>query len=260
MTWTYLQLVNRVLLRLNEVQLTSSTFTSAVGFQASVQSAVNDALNDIYDAERRWPFLWASTTKTTSPYVNSYAIPTTYTEVDWNSFFRQPNLTYINPDTGAAEPLEALKLQFISYQDWQDNYAATDQNIIASYTEGVTTGPQSQGGPPTMIFPWQDRLNFGVSTPPDDSIYTIYYEYYYKPTDLSAYSDTLVIPDKFSKVVIDGATYYSYMFRDNVEEAQAVQKKFTDGIAEMRRQLINKQDYMRSDQIIKNNIATPGYF
>lgn len=250
MAWTYLQLCNRVLRRMNEVQLTASTFPTAVGFQASVQDAVNDALNDIYDAELNWPFLWSATTQATTANVQSYPLPINTTEVDYNSFFRQANIV-TNPKQ------QPLKMVFISYQQWQDMYKPLDANIIANYVLGSTS---NQNGAPERVFPYQDKLHFGVSTVPDTA-YTLYYEYWFKPTDLVAATDTMIIPDMFSKVVIDGATYYSYMFRDNVEEAGPVETKFKEGIGQMRTRLINKMDYMRSDEYSRDTYkATPGYF
>ena len=57
MATSYLTLTNEVLRELNEVQLTSSNFTSAVGIQAFVKEAVNRALNDIANEEPQLPFL-----------------------------------------------------------------------------------------------------------------------------------------------------------------------------------------------------------
>lgn len=255
MAQTYLQLCNRVLRRLNEVTLTSSSFGTAVGFQATVQDSINDALNDIYDAELNWPFLWAATTQTTSPYVQTYTLPTTYTEIDWNSFFRQNNLT-------AQVPITALKLSFISYQDWQDNYKADESMIIDYWNNLANPTATGQGGTPDKVFQYQDKLHFGLSTVPDNPVgtnYSIYYEYYFKPTDLVNATDNTVIPDQWSKVLIDGAMYYATMFRDNPEESQLWQQKFMTGVVTMRTRLINKQDYMRSDQVDSGYQGVMGY-
>ena len=47
MAETYLTLTNKVLARLNEVELTSSTFTSARGIQTQAKNAVNEAIRYI---------------------------------------------------------------------------------------------------------------------------------------------------------------------------------------------------------------------
>ena len=47
MAETFLTLTNSVLSRMNEVQLTSSTFSSARGIQTQAQNAVNEAIRYI---------------------------------------------------------------------------------------------------------------------------------------------------------------------------------------------------------------------
>ena len=54
-TRTYLQLTNFVLNELNEVELTSSNFTSSRGVQTSTKNFINKAINDLYMAEVEWP-------------------------------------------------------------------------------------------------------------------------------------------------------------------------------------------------------------
>ena len=56
MAYDYLGLSNDVLNRMNEVELTSATFTSARGFQIQCKNAVNDAINYINSREFGWPF------------------------------------------------------------------------------------------------------------------------------------------------------------------------------------------------------------
>jgi len=47
MAETYLTLTNKVIARLNEVELTSANFTSARGIQVQCQNAVNEAIRYI---------------------------------------------------------------------------------------------------------------------------------------------------------------------------------------------------------------------
>ncbi len=56
MAYTYLELVNDVNKRLNEVPLTSSTFAGATGYYADVKGYINSALNRINLEELDWPF------------------------------------------------------------------------------------------------------------------------------------------------------------------------------------------------------------
>ena len=47
MAESYLSYTNKVLARLNEVQLTSSNFSSARGIQVQVQNAINESIRYI---------------------------------------------------------------------------------------------------------------------------------------------------------------------------------------------------------------------
>ena len=57
MAKTFLQLTNELLRELNEVVLTSSNFSSAIGIQAHAQDCINRAYLDIVTEEPKWPFL-----------------------------------------------------------------------------------------------------------------------------------------------------------------------------------------------------------
>ena len=56
MSGTFLSLTNSVLARLNEVQLTSSNFSSARGIQVQAQNAVNESVRYINQKEFQYPF------------------------------------------------------------------------------------------------------------------------------------------------------------------------------------------------------------
>jgi hypothetical protein len=56
MATTFLTLVNDTLKRLNEVQITSDDFPTAIGFHASVKDAVNIALEEIGQEQFGFPF------------------------------------------------------------------------------------------------------------------------------------------------------------------------------------------------------------
>ena len=50
----------------------------------------------------------------------------------------------------------------------------------------------------------------------------------------------MTVPDQFKHVVIDGALYHTYMFRDNSQQAAITKQKFEEGIDRMRTLLINR--------------------
>ena len=86
----YLQLTNAVLAELNEVQLTSSTFSSSSGIQSTTKDVINKALRDVYSAEMEWPWLHSDKTQVTYAGQKEYSLPTDYRTVDYGSFYLEP--------------------------------------------------------------------------------------------------------------------------------------------------------------------------
>lgn len=232
---TYLQLCNYVLTRLNEVSLTSTNFASAVSFQSAVKDFINNAISDIQNAELEWPFNFSTATITTTANSTStsfYSLAADYATVDWDSFFIQPLSTTIT----------AASLKYIDFDEWRSKYKAADRQIM---NDAVGWGK------PTFIF--QNQANptqLGLSTVPD-AVYTIEYDYWKVPAALSVYTDVHTLPTRYEHIIIDGAMYYSYLFRDNIQEASDAKKKFEVGVAAMRTELINKQKDMTNGMIAR---------
>jgi hypothetical protein len=246
MSQTYLQLCNRVLRRFNEVQLQSTTFTSASGFQQQVQDAINDALNDIYAAEINWPFLYQTTTFVTTAGQQFYSLASNATQIDWQSFL-------IQRDDTQSPPVISNYIKFLDYYEWLQTRAGTEQQMLAD-----------DWSPPLNVVRHVNNTQLILSPPPGPGIngsqltnviYHINYNNWIFPTDLVNATDTTVVPDRFKGVIIDGGMYYGYMFRDNPDEAAIAQSKFEKGIARMRTELINRADYMRSDNIVQDTIG-----
>ena len=104
MSETYLNLCNDLLRELNEVTLSSSTFSSAIGVQAHVKDSINRAYLDIVNEEPQWPFLATALSGATDPmYGNVYvetvagtrwyllksdssSITTDYGSIDYDNF------------------------------------------------------------------------------------------------------------------------------------------------------------------------------
>ena len=79
-----------------------------------------------------------------------------------------------------------------------------------------------------------------------DAAYTIEYEFFMFPADLDLHDDVPTIPFRFKHVIVDGAMYHAYMFRDNIESASLALRKFDDGIKQMRTLLVNENIYARA--------------
>tara|TARA_R110000765_G_scaffold416302_2_gene518073 strand:+ start:610 stop:1701 length:1092 start_codon:yes stop_codon:yes gene_type:complete len=86
----YLTLVNNVLNELNEIELTSTTFTSSRGVQSMVKNVVNKAINDIYNSEIEWPFLIATQTDSLVAGTQEYSFPSDFRKIDFDSFMLLP--------------------------------------------------------------------------------------------------------------------------------------------------------------------------
>ena len=60
MASTYLTLINNVLRYFNEVELTSSTFSTSRGVQTTVKDYINRSITDLINSELNWPFTQAT--------------------------------------------------------------------------------------------------------------------------------------------------------------------------------------------------------
>ena len=227
MASSYLTLINNVLRDLNEVELTSSSFSSSRGIQTAVKDYVNRAIDDIINSDTEWPFTVTAKTFTTTAGTRLYtrsALSTTDTKtVDFDSF------TFLE----AADKKETT-LEYITYSEYLDNYHERDTD---------PTG-DSRAIP---VYVYQDpQDNIGLSPVPDKSTYTVKYYYYATHTALSGSTDTSIIPTRFETVITERARYYAFTLRGEVQNAQLSQAQFEKSLKRMRVELINKQLYMRA--------------
>ena len=227
MAYNFLDLVNEVNRRLNEVELTSVNFASATGFYAHNKDAVNAAVRDINHVHYEWPFNHEVKEQTLTAGTIRYAFPADANTIDFDSFRIKENTTF---------GTKTQKLALISYEDYlngfvdQEYTTETDKRKIPEY---VFHAPS---------------LELGVVNAPDQA-YTLVYEYYQVPTDLSVYSDVPTVPERFRHVIIDGAMAYAYLFRSNEQSAVMSKNKFEEGIKRMRSMLVNRYSYVRSGMI-----------
>ena len=90
MSTTYLVLSNRILRELNEVELTSTTFSSSRGVQTAIKDFINKAIHDIYNEGAELPLLHSSTTQALTAGDGEYTFPADMRRVDFESFFLKP--------------------------------------------------------------------------------------------------------------------------------------------------------------------------
>ena len=127
MSGTYLSLTNKVLARLNEVQLTSTTFSSARGLQVQAQHAVNESIRYINQREFNYPFNHATETKTLTPGVVRYSIPTSTKTIDYNTV-RLVKDTDLSTSGG--------QLGVLNYNDYLKNYVTQEDDITSTTLNG----------------------------------------------------------------------------------------------------------------------------
>jgi hypothetical protein len=224
MATTYLELVNAVNRRFNEVELSASNFAGAIGHYGQVKDAVNAALNELYSEQIEWPFLRVQTNQVLTAYQTRYDFPADYKYPDIESF----RLRYDDTLGTVAKFLVP-----ISYDHYLQNYSMQESHPDDSFN-----------GIPSYCF-YGPNAEWGV-VPKPNAAYTIDYEYMSQPADLVAHDDEMVVPDAYKYVVLQGAEHYTHMFRDNMEASDRAAERFKKGIKDMRKVLINRNDDVRS--------------
>jgi hypothetical protein len=232
MAYNFLGLVNDVNERVNEVPLTTLNFASARGFYSTAKQAINSSIRHINTQEFEWPFNHITAEDVLVAGETRYQYPYDAKTVDFDTFRIKRSEAMGN---------STQKLSLVSYEDYLEN------SVKQEYEDEGFTLPRSVFRTPDM--------KFGV-TPAPDKDYEIIYEYYRFSTDLILPTDVPEIPEQFRHVLIDGAMYYVYLFRNSVDEAQLSYNQFTGGIKSMRSLYINRYDYLRSTVLSAHSNTT----
>ena len=224
---TYIDLCNKVLRRLNEVEIATDDFGGVRGVQALVKDAVKAAIAKVNQAEFEWPFNAAQHTATLVVGQTEYTWPDYYKIADWNSFQLQKNDSL---NVGYAS------LDFIERDVWYAKFRDADYDA-GSAGRGV----------PQMVFPSHGN-GYGV-TPSPDQAYQVTFRYYLNYSDLTNHGDTTRIPESFDTLIVDGALYHLYMFKDNLDAAQVAYLAFQQGIKDLQTLYINQYDSIRDTRV-----------
>ena len=253
MATTYLTLTNETLRELNEVQLTSSNFSDAVGIQGFVKESINRALNDIANEEPQLPFFAAAASGETDPFYGnvtvatvagtrwytlksgSSSITTDYASIDWDDFY----ITTISV-SGESAPYVSRGLKFISLADWR-RYRRDSENADDADTQNY--------GEPRYVIRSPDHRKFGLSPIPD-KVYNVHFYAFAKPTALSAHGDAIVFPDQYAPVILARTRYYVHQFKENLQQAAFALDDYKKGMKHMKSNLINPQPRSMTDDRI----------
>ena len=237
MAYNYIGLVNDINHRLNEVELTSSNFSSAVGEYSAIKDAVNASIRYINQHEYEWPFNHVDKEETLTAGTVRYAFPSDCKTIDFSSFRIKRDATLGNA---------TKRLNVITYEEY------LDKHVDIEYNDSTTARAL-----PDYVFR-TPSLEFGFVAAPDKA-YIVCYEYYRLPVDLISHSDVPAIPEQFRNTIIDGAMHYAYLFRGESQEASMMQQRFLDEIKSMRSLYINRYDYLRSTVITRGHTSVSSF-
>jgi hypothetical protein len=144
---------------------------------------------------------------------------------------------------------EQVTYTAISGNDLTGCTRGANSTTAAIHADGVFVAQFESGGVPRNIVRTPD--NNYLLYPFPDKEYTLTFDYYTFPSDLSAHGDTTSIPDRFAPVVIDGATAFVYQYRGEMQQYQLNFARFEQGIKNMQSLLINKYEYVRSTVVLR---------
>ena len=242
MAKTYLTLTNEVLRELNEVVLTSSNFSAAIGIQQFVKQVINKSINDIANEEPQLPFFSAGVSGGTDPFygnttvasvagtrwytlkAGSSSIIDDFASIDWDDFY----ITTINV-SGETAPFVSRGLKFLSLADWT-RYHRDAENVDDADSQSY--------GEPIYVIKSPDNRKFGLSPIPD-KVYNVHFYAFNKPTELSAHDDTIVLPDQYSNLITAKARYYTWQFKESPQQAAFAMDDFKRAMRQMKSNLMN---------------------
>lgn len=229
MAYNYLGLVNDVCGRVNETQLTTSNFDTAQGFYSTAKEAVNSSIRDMNQQAFQWPFNHRDYDETLVAGTSRYSYQDNAKTVDFDSFRIQRSASLGNT---------TVNLRVLDYDEYIQKFIDAEYNTTDSSIREI----------PRYVFRAPNQ-EYGVYPVPDQA-YTLSYEYYALPVDLSSSTDVPSAPVDFRHLIVDGAMYYVYHFRGDTDTADRLQAKFISGIERMRTIYINNDyEYVRDTRL-----------
>lgn len=253
MAANFLQLTNEILREINEVPLTSSNFSNAIGIQAHTKDCINRAYLDIVTEEPKLPFLATGRSGATDPMYGNVSVETVagqrwyllkegsssfttdYGAIDWENFY----ITTIDV-SGETAPYVSKNLRFISTETWKDFKRASENSDDAD---------TQNWGEPNSVIRSPDGRTFGLSPIPKQT-YKVWFFAWDLPTQLSAYSDEIVFPDLYKSVLLAKARYYIWQFKENPQAAAFALEDYKRGLGRMRSNLLEPApSYFKDDRV-----------
>lgn len=233
----FMTLTNRLIRRLNEVPIPSSSdFASTRGVQQLAKDAIKASILTINSKEYKWPFNATTGQQLLTVGTQEYNWPSDLKVVEWESF-RLVKDDVLN--------VTARTLRYTSREQWYEYWREDDLNAGSA---GLNV--------PHFVF---ERHGYGFAVSPSpDKAYSVAFDYYVIPTDLVNFDATSNIPSQYDEAIIQGALYHFYMFRDNTTQAREAELQFEKQVGLMRSLLINKNDDVYSGMVVRpKHYGTP---
>ena len=124
-----------------------------------------------------------------------------------------------------------------------------NSTTAASHVTTTQVALFTNGGVPQFIVRTPD--NNYLLYPLPDKQYSLVFDYYTFPDDLAAHGDITSIPDRFSPIIVDGATAFVYQYRGELDQYNTNFVRFEQGIKNVQSLLVNKYEYVRSTVIYR---------
>ena len=144
--------------------------------------------------------------------------------------------TVLVDNVSIRENIHPKSLKYLNEDEWRQRVASTDKHQNPDhYSE------------PDHVYKTNSSataLTFGVSPVPDKSSYSVEFDYYTTPTDLSASSDTPSLPTRYHDLIVKRASYYTLLTRSDPQVAQVYLQEYSYGLQRMRTDLLNRKNYM----------------
>lgn len=228
--YNFIGLVNDINRRLNEVELVNNSasnknFSTATGYYSFAKDSVNAAIRHVNSEEYEWPWNHIESEEVLNVGTVRYSVPYDAKTINMNSFRIKRNQELGN---------QTVKLKDISYEEYLDKYADMEYNSNLSST-------------PRYVVRTPSRELMFIPTP--DKAYEVIYEYFTSSYDLQKADDVPTTPEQYRHVVVDGAMYYAYVFRGDMQSANATVSKFEQGLKNMRSLNINRTNYLRDTRV-----------
>ena len=227
MKYDYISLVNDINRRLNEVELTTSNFTTATGYYSFAKDSINASIRHINQEEFEWPWNHVEETEVLAVGEVRYSMPHDSKTINMNTFRIKRN---------SGLNVKTVKLKVLTYEEWLDKHADSEYNSSSSTF-----------GTPTHIVRTPSREL--VFYPAPDKEYEVVYEYFRVGFELESATDVPNLPEQYKHTIVDGAMYYVYQFRGDNQAAQLALQKFEQGIKQLRSLHINRTEYLRDTRV-----------